>query len=98
MASFWKTMAELGREKLDELGVVGTVLGAVWVLGILTWWDFMTGAYAENMAQPGQYYGIILAAWIVVGLAVYAWRDPHGIRSTDEASAAVDRGSESTSD
>lgn len=81
MASFWKTMVELGRIKLQELGAAGTVLGVIWVIGIWFLWDTMTGAYAEGMSEPGIYYGIMLLGWLVIGLAVYLWKDPHGIRS-----------------
>lgn len=81
MVSFWKTMFELGRIKLQELGTVGVLLGAIWVLGIGMWADFTLGAYAEGMPGPGMYYALFLVAWIVLGLVIYLWQDPHGVRS-----------------
>ena len=83
MTKFWTTTGGLAKEKLQQLGTLGMVLGAIWVLGILFLWDTMTGAYAEGMPEPGLYYAGFLVAWIVVGLAVYVWRDPHGIRGGD---------------
>ena len=81
MASFWKTTGGLAKEKLQQLGTRGLVLGAIWVLGILFLWDTMMGAFAEGMGQPGMYYAGFLVVWLIIGLAVYLWRDPHGIRS-----------------
>ena len=81
MVSFWRTMADLGGQKLQELGVLGTALGILWVLGIWMWWDITMGAYAERMPGTATYFIAILVVWIVVGLAVYLWQDPHGIRT-----------------
>jgi len=98
MTSFWKTMFELGRIKLQALGAVGAVLGVVWVVGILFLWDTMSGAYAEGMPEPGMAYALMLLAWIVIGLAVYLWRDPHGIRSGGSDGVDIAGTSESKSD
>lgn len=98
MVSFWKTMIDLGRIKLQELGALGTVLGAIWVLGILFLWDTMTGAYAEGMPEPGMVYGLMLLAWLVIGLAIYIWRDPHGIRSGGTESVDITQATENKAD
>ena len=98
MVSFWKTVFELGRIKLKELGTVGTALGLIWVLGIWMWLDFTAGAYAEGMPGPGMYYAIFLLGWIVIGLAIYLWRDPHGIRSPGNDGIDIKQASESKSD
>lgn len=85
MTSFWKTVWELGSQKLGEMGWLGVVLGLIWVLGIGMWGDFMMGAFAEGMSQPGTMYGLLLVAWILVGLGIYIWQDPHGLRSSRES-------------
>ena len=98
MVSFWKTVIDVGGIKLRELGALGTALGIIWVLGIWMWLDFMTGAFAENMPQAATYYTIFLLGWIVVGLAVYLWRDPHGVRSAGVEGVDIPSGSEGDAD
>lgn len=82
MTSFWKTLGTVSREKLAELGIAGTILGLIWVLGIWVWYDWMIGAYREAVPTAGNMLMFILLAWILIGLAVYLWRDPHAVRES----------------
>ena len=82
MTGFWQTMAGETREALNQLGVVGTILGVIWVLGLWVWYDWMMGAYREAVPQAGNYFLGFLLVWFVIGLALYLWRDPHGVRKT----------------
>lgn len=81
MASFWKTMLELGVEKIRQLGGVGAVLGFLWIVMAWVLFDWMTGAWTEGFAQAGNMWGLSLLIWLVIGLAVYLYFDPHGVRS-----------------
>lgn len=80
MTKFWKTMADVTGEKLQELGALGTVLGILWILGIWLLFDAMMEAYAEHVPTAGQMFGLLLVAWIIIGLAIYLWQDPHEVR------------------
>lgn len=82
MTSFWKTMADVTREKLNELGIVGSLLGLIWVVGLWVWYDWMMGAYREGVPESGTMMLWILIAWLIVGMAIYLWRDPHGVRES----------------
>ena len=85
MTSFWKTVADVGGEKLEQLGILGTVLGLVWIVGAWVWFDWMMGAFREGVATAGWMLFGILLAWVIVGFAIYLWRDPHEIRSSFRA-------------
>lgn len=80
MTSYWRNLADLTRPKLEELGAAGIVLGIIWVLGLWVFYDWMMGAFAEYAEQAAMYFGIALIAWFVLGVAVYLWKDPHGVR------------------
>jgi len=82
MTSFWNTMVDLGREKIQQLGALGTALGVVWIIGLWVLYDVMDGAFREGFAQAGNTWLGILLVWLVIGVAIYLWRDPHGIRGT----------------
>jgi len=80
MTSFWKTMTDVTKEKLEQLGIAGTILGLVWIVGLWVWYDWMMGAYREAVPTAGNMLAIILVAWLVIGIAVYLWQDPHHVR------------------
>mgnify|MGYP006301058319 CR=1 FL=1 len=82
MTSFWRTMAEVGREKIHQLGTLGTVLGLLWVVGLIVLYDLMDGAFREGFAQAGNSWLGVLAVWFVIGAVVYLWQDPHGVRAS----------------
>ena len=81
MTSFWKTMADVTREKLDQLGILGTILGLVWIVGLWVWYDWMVGAYAEAVPTAGNLLGLAFVVWLLLGLAIYLWQDPHHVRA-----------------
>lgn len=82
MTGFWRTMADITGEKLEQLGLAGTILGVIWVIGLWVWFDWMMGAYREAVPQAGNYLLGFLIAWFVIGLAIYLWRDPHQVRES----------------
>jgi predicted membrane channel-forming protein YqfA (hemolysin III family) len=75
-------MADLGREKIQELGAVGALLGLLWILGLIVLYDLMDGAFREGFVQAGNSWLGVLAVWFVIGAVVYLWRDPHGVRAS----------------
>jgi hypothetical protein len=81
MTSFWKTMADVTREKLDQLGIAGSILGLVWIVGLWVWYDWMVGAYAEAVPTAGNLLGLAFVVWLLLGLGVYLWQDPHHVRA-----------------
>lgn len=81
MVSFWKTMFDLGGQKLEQLGLAGGILGAIWLIGLWVFYSWMTGAYLEGFDGAGGMWGITLFIWFLIGAVVYLWQDPHGIRS-----------------
>ena len=81
MTSFWKSITDLGGEKLRQLGAVGAALGVIWIVGLWVLFDWMTGAWAEGFMQAGNWWGGLLVVWFIVGLAIYLWQDPHGVRA-----------------
>jgi hypothetical protein len=81
MARFWKSMADLGGEKLEQLGIVGSILGVLWIVGLWVLYDWMTGAWAEGFMQAGNSWGLVLVLWFLIGLGLYLWFDPHGVRT-----------------
>ena len=82
MTSFWKTMADLGRDRIQQLGALGTALGVLWIVGLWLLYDLMDGAFREGFIQAGNTWLGVLLVWIVIGLAVYLWTDPHGVRAS----------------
>lgn len=82
MTSFWKTMVELGGEKVQQLGALGTAIGVLWIVSAWVLFDWMTGAWKEGFAQAGNMWGLSLLVWLVIGLAIYLWFDPHGVRAS----------------
>lgn len=82
MTSFWKTIVDLGGEKIQQLGIIGSILGVIWIVGAWVLFDWMTGAWTEGFAQAGNTWGLVLLVWLIIGLAVYLWFDPHGVRES----------------
>ncbi len=82
MVSFWKTIVDLGTDKIQQLGALGAVLGVLWIVGAWVLFDWMTGAWTEGFAQAGNMWGLSLLLWLLIGLAIYIWRDPHGVRTS----------------
>lgn len=75
--SFWKVT----KHKLLQLGWPGIVVGIIWVVGLYVWYDWAVGAYREQVPEAGQILLGILIVWFLLGVAIYAWRDPHGARA-----------------
>ncbi|WP_254768071.1 hypothetical protein [Salinilacihabitans rarus] len=80
-AGYWRTVGSLTKAKLAQLGAPGVVLGVIWLVGLWVWYDWAAGAYREQVPQAGRILLGILIAWLLAGLAIYLWRDPHGARS-----------------
>lgn len=78
---YWQTVGSATKEKLVELGAAGLVLGAIWLVGLWVWYDWMLGAFREEVPEAGYILLATLVGWLVLGLAIYLWRDPHGVRS-----------------
>ena len=79
---YWRSVASLTKQKLQELGAVGIVLGIIWLGGLWMWYVWAMDAYKELQPQAGQLLLGIMLVWLLVGLAIYLWRDPHHVRAS----------------